>query len=215
MANGLQSPDRGEANMKNALLSIVVSGLGVAIVSPKAVAATADESMTNPGSPTTVRVAVVVQGIPTARLEDPVEVVGAVPTYGAMASFDFVSRRNLFFGVASRYTTGIRARGSSAQPMRDFDLLFRLGYDQRLGDRFHAYGYLAPGYSFLNGLASMLGQGPVFGASVGGLLDLTSDFFCLAELGYQAGFQRGFADNMQFRLTVGLVQVGIGLGARI
>jgi hypothetical protein len=144
-----------------------------------------------------------------------VEVVGAEPTYGAMASFDFLSRRNLFFGVASRYTTGIKARGSEALPMRDFDLLFRLGYDLRLTDRFHAYGYVAPGYSFLNGLDSMVGQGPVFGTNLGGLLDLTPDFFCLAELGYQAGFQRGFADDMQFRLTVGLVQLGFGLGARI
>ena len=55
----------------------------------------------------------------------------------------------------------------------------------------------------------------MFGASAGGLFDLTTDFFCLAELGYQAGFQRGFADAMQFQLSVGLVQVGIGLGARI
>jgi hypothetical protein len=185
-------------------------------MSTNAVAAPVDDSVTKQESPTKIRVAITLQSIPTARLEDPGEVVGAEPTYGAMASFDFVSRHNLFFGVASRYTAGIKARGTAvAGPLRDFDLLFRLGYDLRLNDRFHAYGYVAPGYSFLNGLDATVGQGPVFGASAGGLFDLTNDFFCLAELGYQAGFQRGFADDMQFPLTVGLVQVGIGLGARI
>ena len=53
-----------------------------------------------------------------------------------------------------------------------------------------------------------------YGAN-GGLVDLTPNFFVLAEAGYQAGFQIGVAHEEQFPFSVDLVQLGLGLGAHI
>ena len=202
--------------MKDALLSIVVCGAGMIAVSTAAIAAEADQTIAvaDQGSPK-VRAAVSLVAVPMARLADPGELVRSEPTAGAMASFDFLSRHNLFIGVASRYTPGLKADGGNGKSTRDFDLLLRLGYDARVSDRFHAYGYLAPGYSFLIGLDAITAQGPVLGFNAGGLFDLTTDLFCLAELGYQAGFQLGVGDNTQIPFSVGLIQIGLGVGARI
>jgi hypothetical protein len=142
---------------------------------------------------------------------------GTQPTVGVMAAFDFVTRANVFVGLAPSYVAGIKARADyDVVSSREFDLLVRLGYAHPLGERFHVYGYLAPGYSFVSGrIPGLNAQGPVLGVHAGGLFDLTPSFFLAAELGYQAGFQRSTFEPTDVAMASSFVQIGLGVGARI
>jgi hypothetical protein len=143
--------------------------------------------------------------------------VGAEPAYGMMATFDFLARYNLFAGFAPAYAFHVRARGAppSASPGRQFDLLFRFGYSHPIGERVRAYGYLAPGYSFLSQLnLGAESQGPLLGVHAGGQYDLTEAFFLAAEIGYQAGFQRAWFEPEHIAFSTNYIQIGIGAGTQ-
>jgi hypothetical protein len=142
--------------------------------------------------------------------------VGSNPAYGVAAAFDFVPHPNAFVGFAAAYTFNIGAQGTTSNSVTAFDLTLRLGGSLPVARRFTAYGYLAPGYSFMRGAPGATEpQGPVIGAHAGAMFDLTPSLFLAAEVGYQAGFQRAAVDQMDIAYDASFFQTGIGVGARI
>lgn len=203
------------------LLRVAVCGMMTAAVPSLATAGEGEPAIRAARQPTTMRVGVMLVPTPMGNLRDGPpgsEVrVGSDPTVGAMATFDFLTRANLFVGFAPSYIFHVKARANyDVVSSHDFDLLVRLGYALPVGDRFHAYGYLAPGYSFISGFNSnVTGQGPVLGVHAGGLYDLTPGFFFAAEVGYQAGFQRTTSEPVEASLAASFIQIGLGVGAHI
>lgn len=171
-------------------------------------------------APNRMRVAVMFVPAPLGLLEsgpEPPSSVGAEAAYGMMATFDFLARYNLFAGFAPAYAFHVRARGApaSASPGRKFDLLFRFGYSHPIGERVRAYGYLAPGYSFLSQLNFGTGsQGPLIGVHAGAQYALTEAFFLAAEIGFQAGFQHAEFENEHFAVSTNYIQIGLGAGTQ-
>ena len=151
-------------------------------------------------------------GIPDGASYD----VGSVPAFGVMTALDFLPRPNLFVGFAPSATFNIKTR-DDVPPDRSWalDFLLRVGYGLPLGDRVRAYGYLAPGYSFIFMPRGFISQVPVIGLHAGGLYDLTPTFFLAAEGGYQAGFQQAAYIGDTSPWQVNLIQIGLGVGAHL
>jgi hypothetical protein len=142
--------------------------------------------------------------------------VGSQPAFGVATAFDFVAHPNVFVGFGAGYTFNVVARGTTAEAGTAFDLTLRVGGSVPITHRMAAYGYLAPGYSFMHGVPGALSpQGPVVGVHAGALFDLTPAWFLAAELGYQAGFQRASVNGMDVAYDASFFQTGIGLGVRI
>jgi hypothetical protein len=141
---------------------------------------------------------------------------GSVFALGVMTSVDFVTRPNAFVGFAASYAFGIKAHDTDVDPSQELDLLLRIGYTAPVGGRVHAYGYLAPGYSFVYRVPGGGGaQGLVIGLHGGGRFDVTPRLFLDAELGYQAGFQRDLHSLIERNERTTLVQAAIGVGVRM
>jgi len=143
--------------------------------------------------------------------------VGSQPSFGFATAFDFVAHRNVFVGFGAGYTFNIQARGRDGEDTATaFDLTFRAGGIVPIGRRFAAYGYLAPGYSLMRGApGGLTPQGPIVGVHAGALFDLTPTLFLAGELGYQAGFQRATADQLDIPFDASFFQIGLGMGVRI
>jgi hypothetical protein len=143
--------------------------------------------------------------------------VGSQPAFGFATAFDFVAHPHAFVGFGAGYTFNVVARGTSADPGTALDLTFRVGGLLPIGRRFEAYGYVAPGYSFMRkGAPQATGpEGPIVGVHAGALFDLTPTLFLAAELGYQAGFQRAFVNQMDIPFDASFFQIGVGMGVRI
>jgi hypothetical protein len=183
------------------------------------IARAADPAAAQP-APDRMRIAVMFVPAPLGVLESgpgTASSVGAEPAYGMMTTFDFLARHNLFAGFAPAYAFHVRARGAppSASPGRKFDLLFRFGYSHAIGERVRAYGYFAPGYSFLSQLnLGVESQGPLIGVHAGGQYGVTEAFFLAAEIGYQAGFQRSQYDLEHIAFSTNYIQIGVGAGTQ-
>ena len=197
----------------------VLSVLCVALAALPGIAGAADPAAAQP-APNRMRIAVMFVPAPLGILYSGPGTgssVGAEPAYGMMTTFDFLARHNLFAGFAPAYAFHVRARGAppSASPGRKFDLLFRFGYSHAIGERVRAYGYLAPGYSFLSQLnLGTESQGPLIGVHAGAQYDLTEAFFLAAEIGYQAGFQRATFEPEHYAFTTNYIQIGLGAGTQ-
>jgi hypothetical protein len=199
-----------------AALAMIASG---ARANELAVAGTAPAAEATHGA----RIGVMLVPSPMGRLHAEAadgfqETVRSEPTLTVMTTFDFVPRStpNLFIGFAPSYTFHVKAAGSFADPGRTFDLLLRFGYSLPIAERFRAYGYLAPGYSFGSGWPDgVTSQGPVLGVHAGGLFSITPSVFLNAELGYQAGFQRAAFDNTDNAFSQSFIQLGLGVGLRV
>jgi hypothetical protein len=191
----------------------------VALAAISGIARAQDPTAAQP-APNRMRIAVMFVPAPLGVLESgpgPASSVGAEAAWGMMATFDFLARYNLFAGFAPAYAFHVRARGAppSASPGRKFDLLFRFGYSHPIGERIRAYGYLAPGYSFLSQLnLGTESQGPLIGVHAGAQYGLTEAFFLAAEIGYQAGFQRAQLEDEHIAFTTNYIQIGLGAGTQ-
>ena len=206
--------------MKPMTLCFAMLGLTGTMISLRAMANEAQVERGGTTADSKMRVGVTLVPTPVGRLHagSGSEATFANPfTFAVMTTFDFVPHPNVFIGLAPSYTFHIRAEGADQiDPSREFDLLLRFGYTALVADRLHAYGYVAPGYSFISGaVQGAPSQGPVVGLHGGGLFDLTSTVFLDVELGYQAGFQQGSSSSMGNDLRASLLQIGAGIGVRI
>ena len=92
----------------------------------------------------------------------------------------------------------------------------RFGGSLSVAPKVTAYGYVAPGYSLMQGAPQASNpQGPILGAHLGALLDLTPTWYAAVELGYLAGFQRTSLNQMEDPANASFFQTGIGVGVRI
>jgi len=194
----------------------------VNLTSVRAAEATAVGTEAAPtGAPTKMRVTALFVPSPIGILHSgnpgDEETVSSQPAFGFATAFDFVPHPNLFVGFGAGYTFNVVPSGTTLDPATAFDLTFRVGGAFPFARRFAAYGYVAPGYSFMRkGAPQATGpQGPIVGVHAGALFDLTPTLFLVAELGYQAGFQRAFIDQMDTPFAASFFQTGIGLGVRI
>ena len=206
--------------MRATTLHLVRVGLTAAMISSTANAAAGERSSAAGAGADRMRVGVTLLPMPVGVLQSGGAAaetsVGSVFALAVMASFDLVTYPNAFVGFAPSYAFHIKARGADVAPRQELDLLLRLGYTAPVGRRLHAYGYLAPGYSFIYGIRAAGGvQGLVIGVHGGARLDLTPSLFLGAELGYQAGFQRDLYSLMESNERASFVQVGVGVGVRI
>jgi hypothetical protein len=220
LANALHSSRAGEDAMGLTALYLVVVGLTGTMIPTTATAASAKDSGAAPAAASKMRVGITLVPTPFGVLHsastESESSVGSVFAFAVMPTFDFVLHPNTFIGLAPSYTFHIKARGADVDPSRQLDLLLRLGGTAPVGLRFHPYGYLALGYSFISDLPGGAGaQGLVIGLHGGSQIDLTPTLFLAAELGYQAGFQRDLHSLTQSEARTSFVQIGAGIGVRI
>jgi hypothetical protein len=142
--------------------------------------------------------------------------VGSQPAFGVATAFDLIPHPNAFVGLGAGYTFNVAARGTTADAATALDLTLRVGGIFPIGRGFSAYGYVAPGYSFLRGTPGGTSpRGLIVGVHAGALFDVMPTLFLAAELGYQAGFQRASVDQMDVPYDASFFQTGVGVGVRI
>lgn len=200
----------------SSLLAVV---LGVAIIT-NATAARAAEAVAAESPSAKMRVTALFVPAPLGFLRSGspgnVATVGSQPAFGFATAFDFIAGPHLFVGFATGYTFHIVARGTTADPATAFDLTVRFGGSLPVAPKVTAYGYLAPGYSWMQGAPQASNpQGPIVGLHAGALLDLTPTWYADVELGYQAGFQRTSFNQMEDPANASFFQTGVGVGVRI
>jgi len=201
------------------LPSAARAGNGTAAAAPAAAAA--DASGLDADSPLEVQLGVTfvpasVDALSASGTSPAVAVNGAA--IGFMTAFDLLLRPNVFVGVAPGARYFVAGPASTARsptrPSNEFDLRLRLGMRARVGDRFHLYAYLAPGYSITSWLPVGTVQGPVVGLHGGARRDVARAVFLTIEIGYDVSLQRGAVDRTDASFRRGSLQLATGVGVR-
>jgi hypothetical protein len=206
--------------MRQSLLAAILAVvLGVGFIT-NATAARAAEAVAAESPPPKMRVTALFVPAPLGLLRSGspgnVATVGSQPAFGFATAFDFLAGPHLFVGFAAAYTFHIVARGTTADAATAFDLTVRFGGSLPVAPKVTVYGYVAPGYSLMQGAPQGTEpQGPIVGLHAGALLDLTPAWFAALELGYQAGFQRSSFNQMEDPANASFFQTGVGVGLRI
>ena len=92
----------------------------------------------------------------------------------------------------------------------------RVAYTLQVVDTIALYAEVLPGFSFILPPASGgdTASGPVFAFGVGSMMDVTSRAFVSLGAGYQVGFQKLPAMDMNLDLRTKYVRVALGGGVR-
>jgi hypothetical protein len=131
--------------------------------------------------------------------------------FGIMPVFDYLVHPNFFVGVAPSYMLNVKAKDSTGDSSKELDLMLRLGGGAAVAEKIGVYGYLSPGYSIVSPPMGDSAKGLVLGFHAGGMLDVASNIFVNAEVGYQLGFQK----FMGFDTKSNFFQIGLGGGIRL
>jgi hypothetical protein len=141
--------------------------------------------------------------------------------FGVMPIFDYKVHPNFFVGVAPLYIFNVKGKDQMGDSASELDIQLRLGGGAPITDKIGAYGYLSPGYSIgmLPQAAKDLGasnpKGFMLGIHAGAMMDLASNIFVNAELGYQLGFQKASFMNVDGDAKSNFFQIGLGAGIHL
>jgi hypothetical protein len=137
--------------------------------------------------------------------------------YGVGGTFDLDLTPNFSIGVAPRLVLTLKGDEPGDKAGKELDLRARAMLHLPVADKLTAYGYVAPGYSFIflpSGATADDPAGLVLGFGAGASYDVAPNLFVSAELGYQLGFQSTSVAGETLDLNSNLFSVSCGAGAR-
>src|SRR4029077_4933938 len=118
--------------------------------------------------------------------------------FAVMPVFDYLVLPNFFVGIAPSYAFNVKPKDATGDAGKELDIMLRLGGGLPVAEKIGVYGYAAPGYSVVSPPQGDSYKGLILGLHAGGMMDIASNLFVNAELGYHLGFQK---------LTVGSTDV--------
>jgi hypothetical protein len=135
--------------------------------------------------------------------------------FGLRPAFDYSINEYFFVGASPQFLFNVKAKDANSSA-KELDLLLRVGGHAPIADKIHLYGYLSPGYSVIyppegNDNAS----GFVLGVTGGAIYSFPGTLFAVADLGYQFGYQKISAGNVEFDLKSSYLLIGLGAGVKL
>jgi len=142
-------------------------------------------------------------------------------SYGVGVSASYMPVPGLSVGLAPQVVLNVKAKddaavGGSNDPAKEVDVMARVAYTLPVVESIALYAEALPGYSYILAPASGgdTAQGFVFAFGVGAVMDMTSRAFVSLGGGYQVGFQKLPAMDMNLDLRTKYVRVALGGGVR-
>jgi Outer membrane protein beta-barrel domain len=135
--------------------------------------------------------------------------------FGVMPVFDYLVNPNFFVGFGPSYTLNVKSKDGSGDAAKELDLMLRVGGGLPVAEKIGVYGYLSPGYSIIFPPEGDKPKGLVLGFHAGGMMDVASNVFVNAEIGYQLGFQKVSFRGTDIDLKSNFFQIGLGVGMHI
>jgi hypothetical protein len=141
--------------------------------------------------------------------------------FGVMPIFDYKLHPNFFVGVSPLYIFNVKGKDAMGDAASELDIQLRLGGGAPLTDKLGAYGYLSPGYSIVmlpqavKDAGASNPKGFMLGIHAGAMMDLASNVFVNAELGYQLGFQKMSIGGTDVDSKSNFFQIGLGAGIHL
>jgi hypothetical protein len=141
--------------------------------------------------------------------------------FGIMPIFDYKVHPNVFVGFSPQYTFNVKGKDDTGDAAKQLDLMLRIGGQAPVADTIQMFGYLTPGYSIImlpsdaSGPGVSNPKGFCLGVHLGAMMDIASNAFVSAELGYQLGFQKMTVLGMDVDAKSNFLQIGLGAGMRL
>jgi hypothetical protein len=134
--------------------------------------------------------------------------------YGVAVSGNYMVLPGLSVGLAPQVVLNVKAKDDPGDAAKEVDLMARLAYTFPVVDTISLYAEVLPGYSLIIPQDGDTAAGLVLAFGVGGIMDLSRLAFVSMGGGYQVGFQKLPAMDMNAEVRTKYVRVALGGGVR-